>query len=95
MLVITADGASCNRKFFRMHKSGKGLTYKTVNIASEERRPIFFISDPPHLVKTVRNAWANSGHHDNTRELCVSVDVYFVPILCGKAELHMQAIHVY
>lgn len=74
VLAITADGASCNRKFFRMHKSAEKakLIYKTINVASGDRRPIFFFSDVPHLVKTVRNAWANSGSHDNTRQLYVS-----------------------
>ena len=60
VLCITADGASPNRKFFSMHKSpGQSLTYKTINPYAKEDRFIFFISDPPHLIKTVRNCWSH------------------------------------
>ena len=72
VMALTADGASCNRKFFKMHSSEEALTYKTQNVYSKNKRPIFFISDVPHLVKTVRNCWANSFGHKQTRELKVS-----------------------
>ena len=71
VMALTADGASCNRKFFRMHSSKETLTYKTKNVFSRNGRPIFFISDVPHLIKTVRNCWANSFGHNRTRELKV------------------------
>ena len=63
MLCITADGASSNRKFFRMHhdEDGSTLKYKTKNPFAADERWICFISDPPHLVKTVHNCWSNSG----------------------------------
>ena len=60
VMVVTADGASPNRKFFRMHEdpSGtnvcNGVTYKTTNIYAPERE-IFFMSDVSHLMKTARN----------------------------------------
>ena len=59
VLCVTADGASPNRKFFRMHKSIH--VHKTPNVYSEDDRWIYFIADPPHLIKTVRNCWSNSG----------------------------------
>ena len=31
--------------------------------------PLFFISDPSHLIKTVRSCWANSYCHSYTRKL--------------------------
>ena len=74
VITVTANGASCNKKFFHMHKTGTSeeeFVYKTTNIVSQERRPIFFISDVPHQIKTVRNAWANSGSHERSRQLHV------------------------
>ena len=60
VLCITADGASPNRKFFRMHKD-LDVPHKTKNPYAKEDRCVYFISDPPHLIKTVRNCWSHSG----------------------------------
>ena len=62
-LCVTADGASPNRKFFRMHfnKKDPQSLYKTPNVYSPDNRYLYFISDPPHLLKTVRNCWLHSG----------------------------------
>ena len=68
VMALTADGASCNRKFFRLQSTGDGLVYKNINDYSSNKRPIFF-SDVPHLIKTVRNCWSNSFGHNMTREL--------------------------
>ena len=46
VLCITADGASPNRKFFRMHDKGESLVHKTKNPFSPDGRWIFFIADP-------------------------------------------------
>ena len=60
MLGVTGDGASVNRKLFRMHTQEKGeIVHKTVNVYSDEARVLFFFSDPPHLLKTIRNAVEN------------------------------------
>ena len=73
VLALTCDGASANRNFLKLHKSSKeDMVYKTVNPYADEDRPVFFISDPPHLIKTVRNCWANSYGHSWTRNLWVS-----------------------
>ena len=62
VVAITADGASPNRKFFRMHSSGSNdLCYKTPNPYSSEERDIYFFSDVPHLMKTTRNCWSHSS----------------------------------
>lgn len=62
VLCITADGASPNRKFFRMHKTPDfPFPHKAKNPYAKEERWVFFISDPPHLIKTVRNCWSHSG----------------------------------
>ena len=72
VLCVTADGASPNRKFFRMHKSIH--VHKTPNVYSEDDRWIYFIADPPHLIKTVRNCWSNSGE-TGTRHMKVQSSV--------------------
>lgn len=57
---MTADGASTNRRFFKIHSLGRNLMHKVVNPYAPEKRFIYFVSDPPHLIKTVRNAWAST-----------------------------------
>ena len=58
VLTVTCDGASDNRRMFQMFNSKADLSYKTVNIFNAERNDVFFISDPPHLLKTIRNCFA-------------------------------------
>ena len=67
VIIITADGAAANRKFFRIHKDSSesgnnvanGVVYKTTNIYAPERK-VYFMSDIPHLIKTTRNCWGKS-----------------------------------
>ena len=59
VIAVTADGASPNRKFFRMHKflggdAEKVVIYRSENLFSQEKR----FADAPHLIKTVRNFFA-------------------------------------
>lgn len=66
VLAATADGASTNRRLMKIHKlrQKRGeITYKVVNPYAAEKRYIYFISDPPHLLKTVRNALASAKRH--------------------------------
>ena len=58
--TITCDGASDNRKMFAMFNSKATLSYKTINVFSSDRREVFFIADPPHLIKTIRNCFARA-----------------------------------
>ena len=58
VMTITCDGASDNRKMFAMFNSDADLSYKTSNVYSKDKDQVFFISDPPHLVKTIRNCFA-------------------------------------
>ena len=65
------DGASPNRKFFRLHsKLAKDVdcdvVYKTPNIYAPSRF-IFFFADSPHLLKTARNCLYNSGSGSRSR----------------------------
>ena len=73
VIAITGDGASTNRKFFKMHSnSGGSPCYKTPNPYSSEERSIYFFSDTPHLLKTTRNCWSHSG---GKRKLWVCLQV--------------------
>ena len=76
VVAATCDGASANRKFFRMHfglthddelNANTDVVYRTINFFSEDKRYIYFISDPPHLLKTARNCLNNSGSGKGTR----------------------------
>ncbi len=69
---FVSDKASPNQRFYSLHDSGDKITYRTKNVfATDEQRYVYFISDPPHLIKTARNNLANSGSGSNTRRLCV------------------------
>lgn len=61
VMGVTADGLSANRHFFKLHGNSATDTpvHKTVNPYTSEDRFLYFFSDPPHLIKTVRNCWAN------------------------------------
>jgi len=67
VVSLTADKGSCNPKFFRLHcQAGAAISdtiYKVPNPYSSDGRNIYFISDVPHLIKSVMNAWSNSFGH--------------------------------
>ena len=72
VIAATADGASSNRKFFRMHKGLEGdstesVVYRSKYIHSNENRFIYFFADALHLIKTARNCLSNSGSGRATR----------------------------
>ena len=57
VIACTCDGLSVNRNFFKLH--GKGtVVHKALNPYSNEKRYVFFMSDPPHLIKITRTAEA-------------------------------------
>ena len=65
----TSDGASPNRRMYRMHlhmtrvedaSNDVDVIYRTLNLMADEERYIYFISDLPHLIKTARNCLKNS-----------------------------------
>lgn len=74
VIAATADGASPNRAFLRIHFPTKRsktqfYEYETKNPFTSEDRSIYFFSDPPHLLKTIRNCLATTK-----RQLWVSSD---------------------
>lgn len=60
VMALTCDGASTNRRLFKLHQAGKELVHKVVN-PFDMKRFVYFFSDPPHLLKTVRNAWQSKN----------------------------------
>lgn len=85
VMCVTSDGASPNRRFFRLNNGGK-FTHKTQNPYADDDRDVFFISDPPHLIKTARNCLSHSGP-SGTRHMSVGLrivwcDVYISVCLC-------------
>ena len=71
VIAATSDGASPNRRFYRLHKPLDGdadgdVCYCTVNLYAPHRY-VYFFSDAPHLVKTTRNCLKSSGSGSNTR----------------------------
>ena len=59
VMAHTLDGCLINRKYFRLMSTNESLPYKTKNPFTSENRHIYFISDPPHLIKTTRNCLYN------------------------------------
>ena len=59
VIACTCDGLSVNKSFFKLRGPGECI-HKVLNPYSTEKRYLFFISDPPHLIKTVRNSWSSS-----------------------------------
>ena len=75
VIATTSDGASPNRRMYRMHSAlndeNDDVCYRTKNIYAPSRY-IYFFSDAPHLVKTTRNCMYSSGHGKCTRYLPVN-----------------------
>ena len=69
VLALACDGASTNQRLWNLHCKGrditeKGVLYKVPNIyAAHPSRFLYFISDPLHSIKTVRNCWANESRN--------------------------------
>jgi len=73
VVVSTSDKAPENQKLYALHgEPGEHeVCFKTVNLGNPgpDDRFIYFISDPPHLLKTIRNNLASSGSGSNTKLL--------------------------
>jgi DNA transposase THAP9 len=68
LLFICCDGAVQNRQFFKLMADSDEAVYKTANPYDTDRE-IYFVCDPPHLLKTARNCFSNSGAHTNSRQM--------------------------
>ena len=73
VIAATADGASPNRCFFRMHtflqcdSEVEDVVYRAKKIHASESRYIYLFANVPHLIKTARNCLSNSGSGRATR----------------------------
>ena len=64
VIAATSDGASPNRRLYRMHSElDDDLILGSIchNTITDDRY-IYFLSDAPHLLKTARNCLYNSGY---------------------------------
>ena len=68
--ALTCDGAASNRKFFKV--SSTSDSHYAPHPLRSRKLPVYFVSDVPHLMKTTRNVWENSGWNSRSRELMVS-----------------------
>ncbi|KAK3919929.1 LOW QUALITY PROTEIN: UPF0215 protein SSO0256 [Frankliniella fusca] len=63
VITFTCDGASTNRAFIKLHKPvtilDSGIIFDSLNKFAPHR-VLYFMSDVPHLLKTVRNGLFNS-----------------------------------
>lgn len=71
VIGTTSDGASPNRKLYRLHKPLDGdaphdVCYRTINLFAPHRF-VYFFADAPHLVMTTRNCLLHSGSGTCTR----------------------------
>ena len=82
VIASTSDKATPNQRLYRLHGQGPDVCYKAINLFSMDRY-IYFFSDAPHLIKTVRNNLASSGHGKNTRLLWV-IFVIINPSIMGN-----------
>ena len=57
-----------NRKLIKLHGPTQDLVYKVTNPCAKDGRELFFFSDPPHLMKTIRNCWESKS-----RQLWISL----------------------
>ena len=57
VMALICDDASTNRRLWKLHNERKSdIVYKVDNIfASDAPRSLYFIADPPHLIKPIRN----------------------------------------
>ena len=62
VMGLCCDGLAAKRRFLSIN-SDETQPYKVINPYAMESRSIYFFPDPPHLIKTVRNAWANPKRH--------------------------------
>lgn len=75
VIAFVTDGCSVNRAFIKMHKpvtkTTSGVIFDTINKAAPHRK-LYFLSDVPHLLKTIRNNILNSrsDHKKSRRNLC-------------------------
>ena len=77
-MSCTCDGATSNRRLYHLLTNSQTDKHKVLNKYSKEKRYIYLICDPPHLIKTIRNCFAS-------RPLWVSNYVY-LKYICNSVQ---------
>ena len=90
VLGICCDGLAANRRLFSLHKPGASSpVYKVINPHAHngEKRYLYFLSDPPHLITTARNCLANEKRNLWVSLLFVySLGLFFPLCMCSVME---------
>lgn len=92
------DGGAPNRSLIKFHQPcyAGSLVYKVPNPYSSDSRFLYFISDPPHLVKTMQNCFMSMGMFYKYK--CI-VGVHNMPLLnyqCNEKDIlwsHIQSLY--
>ena len=82
IISIIGDGAQCNRqfqnRFFNKTVKTNGKTYENVMVHKVTMKPIFYISDPSHMVKKIVSSLSSNNRNifmnvaDNDYQLSLS-----------------------
>ena len=76
VLSVTSDGASANRKFYRLCADREASVPYKIQNPYRSSEWIYLFCDVPHLVKTSRNCFSNSFSHSRSRRLMVCLGDY-------------------
>ena len=82
VLLVCCDGASENRKFISINSGYEGSLCKVYSYYS--KLPMFFLSDPPHLVKKLRNNLSNSGDREDRIDIPESLSEMELSLCSGN-----------
>ena len=70
-----------DRCLIKLHESSSDVVYKVRNPFAQEKRHFFFFSDPPHLVKTVRNCWQSRKRSLWERMCIICIRLWCINVL--------------
>ena len=91
VVAVTCDGASDNRRLFSLHDTASKMVYKTRNVYSKEKDTIFFFSDPPHLIKTIRNCFQRGKLWVSTLHLVILFRFWII-LQCNGSPVDWQLV---
>ena len=97
VMGLTCDGLSANRLLFKLHAPQKqDLVHSVINPYAHPKRPLFFFSDPPHLMKTVRNEQTNKKRKLQVYEKVTKLIIHHFPFQINGKKIswdHLSSIY--
>ena len=82
ILGVTCDEGSFNRRLFQLHQLPEDpkekIIYKALNPFTNQVEEILFFTDPPHLLKTIRNCFQNPIRNLWVSSKCVMNSYFFI-----------------